>query len=144
MLPNNDASPATERAEIEQLFSEFSWCVDHGDSARLSELFVPDGVLFVGGQEMKGRATIRNTLAERFKTDGRKTQHVWSNLRIISVDHRSMRTAAVQLTFEQFGDSEQTHLRISELSDSLQRDDRGPWRFANRVIDRRMTLTFPT
>jgi uncharacterized protein (TIGR02246 family) len=131
-----------DRLEIERLFTDFSWCADQGDAAGLSRLFAPDGVLCVGGQEIKGPEAIRNELTTRAQIPGRKTRHVWSNLRIVSMDDRSAETTATQLTFEQSGADKPTQLRISDLSDILHRDTQGQWRFVRRLISRQMAVAF--
>lgn len=142
MRPTDNAMDVSHRREIERLFSEFSWCVDHGDVAGLSGLFVPDGRICMGGQEIQGASAIGDDLARRFQTPGRKTRHVWSNLRVVSMDEQSVETTAVQLTFEQVGEEKPGQLRISDLSDTLHRDSEGRWRFVRRMINRVMALGF--
>ena len=137
-----DLNADAGQLEIEHLLSEFSRCVDQGDAEGLSRLFMPDGVLGVGGQEVNGQAAIGADLERRFQTPGRKTRHVWSNLRVVAVDGETVETAAVQLTFEQAGADKPTQLRISDLSDVLRRDAQGNLRFARRTISRQMSLNF--
>jgi hypothetical protein len=48
---------------------------------------------------------------------------------------------AIQLTFEQSGDGQPTHLRVNDLIDEFQRDANGSWKIARRVIDRKMALS---
>ncbi|WP_432258371.1 nuclear transport factor 2 family protein [Cupriavidus sp. TMH.W2] len=136
----DNAMTVSDRLEIERLFNEFSWCVDHGDAAGLSGLFASDGVLCVGGQEIKGQLAIGDEASRRSRIPGRKTRHVWSNLRVVSMDDHSAETTAVQLTFEQNGPERPAQLRISDLSDTLRRDSQGQWRFARRLINREMTV----
>ena len=81
-------------------------------------------------------------MSRRAQIAGRKTRHVWSNLRIVESHHDRLSTTAVQLTFEQPGDDKPTQLRVSDLLDTLEKDHDGRWRFARRVISRQMALAF--
>lgn len=128
--------------EIERLFSDFSWHADRGDGTALAALFATEGVLCVGGQELTGRDQIAADMTRRAQIAGRKTRHVWSNLRIVESRYNQLSTTAVQLTFEQTGDDRPTQLRVSDLVDTLQKDHDGQWRFARRIISRQMALAF--
>src|ERR1700730_12135316 len=71
-----------ERAAIEQLLGDFAWHADRGEGVLLAGLFMPDGVLVVGGQELHGCEQIAQDCHRRGIGSTRKTRHVWSNLRI--------------------------------------------------------------
>ena len=131
---------ASDLKSIERLLSDFAWFADRGDGAGLAQLFVADGVLEVGGREFSGRTAIADDCDERAKIPGRKTRHVWSNLRVERGDEASATLSAVQMTFEQRGDDKPAELRISDLSDHVCKDTDGAWRFKRRVIGRQMTL----
>lgn len=128
--------------EIERLFSDFAWHADRGEGSRLSELFVEDGVLCLGGNEYKGRSEIAEDVDRRARTQGRKTRHVWSNLRIVSIDPDAVVTTAIQLTFEQNTLESAAQVRINDLLDTLQRSSDGRLRFARRTIQREIALKF--
>ena len=130
----------SDLASIERLFSDFAWCADRGDGAGLARLFVADGVLHVGGHEFTGRASIADDCETRARIPGRKTRHVWSNLRIERHDEGSASLTAVQLTFEQRGDTAHAELRISDLHDDVCKDSDGAWKFRRRSIQRQMSL----
>lgn len=130
----------SDLASIERLLSDFAWCADRGDGAGLAQLFVADGVLRLAGHEFVGRAAIAQDCEARASTPGRKTRHVWSNLRVLRDDSGSASLAAVQLTFEQRGDDMPAELRISDLHDEVRKDSDGAWRFSRRIIQRHMTL----
>ncbi|MGF6243673.1 MULTISPECIES: nuclear transport factor 2 family protein [Paraburkholderia] len=131
---------AFDLASIERLLSDFAWCADRGDGAGLAQLFVADGVLHLGEREFVGRAAIARDCEVRASTPGRKTRHVWSNLRVVRREEASASLTAVQLTFEQRGDDVPAELRISDLRDDVCKDADGAWRFSRRVIQRQMTL----
>ena len=126
-------------ARIERLLSDFAWHADRGDGASLAELFLPDAVLIVGGQRLEGRAEIAEDCRRRALTPGRKTRHVWSNLRLDTESDGTVSGTAVQLTFEQAA-SVGTQMRINDLTDRYQRDGAGTWRFLSRIIERQMAL----
>jgi SnoaL-like domain len=130
-----------ERASIEQLLSDFAWYADRGEGMALAELFVPDGILVVGGQELHGRERIADDCHRRGIGSKRKTRHVWSNLRIARANAHILETTAIQLTIEQ---SEPTlpeaQVRVNDLFDTLRRDGHGTWRFERRIISREMAL----
>src|ERR1700730_4202781 len=71
-----------ERAAIEQLLGDFAWHADRGEGVLLAALFLPDGILVVGGQELPGRERIGADCHRRAIGSTRKTRHVWLNLRI--------------------------------------------------------------
>jgi ketosteroid isomerase-like protein len=131
----------SNQSMIERLLSDFAWFADRGDGTSLSQLFIPDGVLLVSGNELRGRARIAEDCARRFLNPNRKTRHVWSNLRIDRMDGDTAGSFAIQLTFEQSGDGQPTHLRVNDLIDEFQRDANGSWKIARRVIDRKMALS---
>jgi ketosteroid isomerase-like protein len=131
----------SDRLMIERLLSDFAWFADRGDGASLSQLFIPDGVLSVSGNELRGRAQIAEDCIRRFLNPNRQTRHVWSNLRIDRMDGNTAASFAIQLTFEQSGAGQPTQLRLNDLTDEFQRDSSGAWKISRRVIDRKMALS---
>jgi uncharacterized protein (TIGR02246 family) len=141
MIPEEPAVTYAERAAIEQLLSDFAWHADRGEGVSLAGLFVPDGILVVGGQELQGRAQIADDCHRRGIGSQRKTRHVWSNLRVARASADTLTTTAIQLTIEQADPSQpQAQVRVNDLFDTLRRDSQGAWRFVRRVISREMTL----
>jgi hypothetical protein len=124
---------------IERLLSDFAWFADRGDGARLSALFLPEGTLTVGGIDLHGREEIAVDCCRRV-VNGRKTRHVWSNLRVESSETNEISTTAIQMTFEQREPEKPTQLRLNDVFDCFRRDADGSWRFARRVIQREMAL----
>ncbi|MDB5947447.1 MAG: ring hydroxylating beta subunit [Ramlibacter sp.] len=140
--PQSNGAAGVDINRVRDLLSEFAWFADRGDGEGLSRLFLPEGVLHAGGQDHAGREQIAQDCVRRAAIPGRKTRHVWSNLRIERVEAGSISTTAVQLTFEQLDQPEpgSTQLRISDLFDTFRRDASGDWRFATRRIQRAMGL----
>jgi ketosteroid isomerase-like protein len=131
----------SDQLMIERLLSDFAWFADRGDGTSLSQLFIPDGVLLVSGNELRGRVQIAEDCIRRLLNPDRKTRHVWSNLRIDRIDGDTAASFAIQLTFEQSGAGQPTQLRVNDLVDEFQRDSSGSWKIARRVIDRKMALS---
>ncbi|SMG26701.1 nuclear transport factor 2 family protein [Paraburkholderia susongensis] len=123
---------------IERLLSDFAWYADRGDGESLSRLFAPDGVLHVGGQQLAGRDAIARDCEQRHAQPGRKTRHLWSNLRIEAEDAHGARTTAVQMTVEQR--DAKTETRINDLFDTLCRMQSGAWLITTRVISREIAF----
>ena len=131
----------SERAAIEELLSDFAWHADRGEGVLLAGLFMPDGILVVGGQELHGRERIAEDCHRRGIGATRKTRHVWSNLRIARREADTLETTAIQLTIEQTDPSlPDAQVRVNDLFDTLRQDPRGAWRFVRRIISREMAL----
>jgi uncharacterized protein (TIGR02246 family) len=131
----------SDQLMIERLLSDFAWFADRGDATALSELFIPDGVLLVSGNELRGRVQIAEDCIRRFLDPNRRTRHFWSNLRIDRMDGDTAASFAIQLTFEQSGAGQPTQLRVNDLVDEFRRDPSGSWKIARRVIERKMALS---
>lgn len=126
---------------IEQLLSDFAWYADRGDGESLAALFLPQGVLHVGGQELIGRDAIARDCERRHAEQGRKTRHIWSNLRIEKEgDSSQVLTTAIQMTFEQRAPEGTVQTRINDLFDTLRRIESGVWLIERRVIKRELAL----
>lgn len=125
---------------IERLLSDFAWYADRGDGESMSRLFVPDGVLYVGGIKLSGRDAIALDCKQRHAEPGRKTRHVWSNLRVESVDADSTWSTAVQITFEHRASDGSCQIRVNDLFDRLRRVEGGEWLIEERVIQREIAL----
>src|SRR5882757_2562987 len=132
----------SDLAAIQRLLTDFAWSADHGDGAAMSELFLPEAILIVGGQELKGRAQIADDCYRRALDPQRKTRHIWSNLRVDPQGDGTVAGTAIQLTYEQTGEDQPTRLRVNDLIDMFKRDAQGEWRFMSRIIARQMALAF--
>jgi hypothetical protein len=135
------AASLVDTTRIGELLSDFAWFADRGDGEGLSRLFLPEGVLHVGGDVHVGRQQIADDCVRRAAVPGRKVRHVWSNLRVERAEAARISTTAVQLTFEQLDPAGPTQLRINDLFDTFTRDLSGHWCIATRRIERAMGLT---
>ncbi len=135
--------PQDDRAAIERLLSEFAWTADRGLGSQMAELFLADGSLTVGGQTLLGKHAIASDCQRRFETPGRKTRHVWTNLRLHPKDGGGYLGTALQFTFEGRGEGQPVKLRLNDVSDTFARDAQGVWRFASRSIVRQLAMVLP-
>jgi uncharacterized protein (TIGR02246 family) len=133
-----------EVQDIEQLLTDFAWFADRGDGTALSGLFLPDAVLRVGGHRLEGRQAIAADCDARAREPGRKTRHVWSNLRLESLVDGVLRTNAIQLTIETNDISGATSMRVNDVIDTFRHDSANRWRIASRHIDRQMQTKWRT
>jgi uncharacterized protein (TIGR02246 family) len=133
---------ASDLEEIRALLSDFAWFADRGDGESLSRLFLPEACLQVGGQEHVGRQQIGDDCERRAAVRGRRTRHLWTNLRVLRNEGGQLATALLQMTFEQVEQAEQTtqELRVNDVFDTFERDAQGRWRFASRRIERAMGI----
>jgi hypothetical protein len=111
--------------EVQRLLTDFTWFADRGDGDGLAALFLPDAVLTVGGAALDGREAIAADCYCRSAIAGRKTRHVWCNLRFERVLDGEISTAAVQVTFEQTAPRGAVQLRLNDVFDSFRRDVSG-------------------
>jgi uncharacterized protein (TIGR02246 family) len=125
---------------IERLLSDFAWCADRGDGESIGRLFVPDGVLHVGGAILSGRDAIARDCERRHAEPGRKTRHLWSNLRVDAIDANRSQSTAVQITFEHRASDGSLQVRVNDVFDQLRRAENGGWLIEKRVIQREIAF----
>ncbi|HEX4443756.1 MAG TPA: nuclear transport factor 2 family protein [Galbitalea sp.] len=130
--------------DIERLLTDFAWFADRGDGSSLSDLFLPGAVLKVGESRLEGRRAIADDCYARAREPGRKTRHVWSNLRLESLVNGVLRTNAIQQTIETNDISGLTSMRVNDIIDTFERDSESRWRIASRHIDRQMLTNWRT
>jgi uncharacterized protein (TIGR02246 family) len=125
---------------IERLLSDFAWYADHGEGESMARLFVPDGVLHVGGTTLNGRDAIALDCERRHAQPGRKTRHLWSNLRVDAVDANRSQSTAVQITFEYRATDGSLQVRVNDVFDRMRRDENGGWLIEERIIQREIAF----
>ena len=148
------ASPADSREidDLERLLIEracgrlvtsFSHHVDHGQAARIADLFAEDGEFTAPGVvTLRGRDELREGLGRRQEKSLRAARHVCSNL-LIDVLGRDHAEGVVYVAIyrHEFGEGEDPTgpaplgppLMLGEYRDRFVPTDRG-WRFARREV----------
>lgn len=129
------------RGACEELVTRYCHYVDHGQAARVAELFTDDGEWASGRTVMKGRAELAAGFRRRQDNAARMSRHVCQNFlcEVIDEDHAE---GVVYLTlYRHDGEpgravsplDEQPEL-VGEYRDRFVRTVDG-WRFARREID---------
>jgi SnoaL-like domain len=125
----NDA----DQCELVRLITELTWRIDHGRAATVHELFVDDGELVLGPEEVvRGREAITEW-GQTIDEAGWRIRHVISNMRF-SVDADDAAEGTTLVTaFMHERDELGTAVpwTVGEDHDRFVRTEQG-WRFASR------------
>ena len=124
-----------ERA-CERLVTEYTHLVDHGEAARIADLFTDDGSLLPAAE---GREAIRAFLQARQDHAGRASRHVCTNT-LIEVHDGDRASGVTYLTlYRHDGEPDRTESPLDgpvyagEYRDTFVRTADG-WRFSRREI----------
>lgn len=124
--------------ECERLVTLYCHYVDHGEAARVADLFAEDGTWEGPGVSMKGRAEIRAGFQQRQDHKARMSRHVCSNLLVDVIDEGHAK-GAVYLTLYRHDGEEgrpfapiEAPVMVGEYADRFVRTSEG-WRFQERV-----------
>lgn len=133
-----------ERA-CERLVTEYCHLVDHGEAARIADLFADDGVFhFDEGvfHIASGRETLREFFQSRQDQTGRMSRHVCNNTLIEVIDADNARGVTYLTLYRHDGEPGRSHSPLSgptfvgEYRDNFARTADG-WRFKERqgIVD---------
>lgn len=129
-----EAIDASTRTAIDALVTEFSFLIDHGEAARVPELFTEDGAFESPMTSLSGREAITAAMAQRAKADY-STRHAITNLRLQPESPDRIR-GNVLLTMYRWANSDpdpQPHpIALVEYEDVYQQVSDGGWLFASR------------
>jgi uncharacterized protein (TIGR02246 family) len=127
-----------ERA-CERLVTEYCHLVDHGEAARIAELFTEDGVWSSPENTMTGREAIARGFARRQANTARMSRHVCGNV-LIDVTGADQATGVCYLTLyrhdgvpERATSPSDVPAIVGEYRDTFARNADG-WRFKRREI----------
>jgi len=127
-----------ERA-CERLVVGYCHVIDHGEAARVADLFTEDGVWTSFEQTMDGRDAIARGFAKRQANKGRMSRHVCCNL-LVNVIDAERATGVVYLTlYRHDGDPDRavspsaSPSVVGEYRDEFVRSA-GGWRFRRREV----------
>ncbi len=134
---------ATERMlihhECERLVSAYCHYVDHGEAARIADLFTEDGVWASPEVSMNGREEIRKAMGVRQANTARMSRHVCNNflLDVIEEDHAEGTVYLTLYRHDGEPDRETSPLpgavMVGEYRDRFVKTPDG-WRFQHREI----------
>lgn len=134
---------ALERLEIERacerLVTAYCHYVDHGQAARIAELFSEDGVWESPEVTMRGREELRRGFGRRQANTRRVSRHVCSNF-LLDVVESDRAEGAVYLTLYRHDGKEGARVApldkpemVGEYRDRFVRTPEG-WRIAHREV----------
>ncbi|MBT7953843.1 MAG: SnoaL-like domain-containing protein [Rhodospirillaceae bacterium] len=125
------------RQELGDLITTFCWYADHGEAAKIPELFTLDGRISAPGMDVQGKADLTELFETRAKQAGRLSRHLWSNLRILSASPDRIEAVVTATTFIGTGDQPampETYV-VGDSYETFEKGSDGHWRIAERRLD---------
>ncbi len=136
MVGNLQISPQL-REELGDLITSFCWYADHGEAAKIPELFTEDGCLNAPGMVVQGKADLTELFEGRAKQTDRISRHLWSNMRILSVAEDLIELVVTATTYIGTGGkpvSPETYV-VGDSYETFEKNSAGAWRFKERRLD---------
>ncbi|MDZ4762395.1 MAG: nuclear transport factor 2 family protein [Alphaproteobacteria bacterium] len=127
-----------ERA-CERLVVEYCHLTDHGEAARVADLFTEDGVWSSSENTMNGRDKLRKGFQRRQDIAARMSRHVCTNLLVDVIDEDTARGVVYLTLYRHDGEAgratspTQAPAMVGEYRDEFKRTPAG-WRFHRREI----------
>jgi len=141
--PRPLSTTPAERMQIERacerLMIEYCHLVDHGEAARLADLFTEDGVWTSSEGTSSGRDGLRKGFQARPDMAGRMSRHVCTNALIDVLDRNSAKGVVYLTLYRHDGvpgratSPIQTPFKIGEYRDEFKRTAAG-WKFHRREL----------
>jgi uncharacterized protein (TIGR02246 family) len=122
-----------------RLVTDYCHAIDHGEGARVAELFTEDGCFGRGRGALRGREAIAAAFGARQARAGRMSRHICANLLIEVLDERTARGVAYITLYRHDGEPgravspAEAPAAVGEYRDSFARTDDG-WRFNTREV----------
>jgi ketosteroid isomerase-like protein len=136
MAPVDTSTRLAIEAELTQLVSRFSHCIDSGKYQELALLFTDDGIFDRVGQVLNGRAAILEAMRNRHSY---LTRHMVSNILFTQIDAQEARATMYVANFVGHGGNSELPVSfalpqpaILEFDDTYRRTADG-WRIARRT-----------
>jgi len=127
------------RLALEELNTNFCFCLDHGRIDQLLALFTEDALYTHGNRRSVGRAEIAAVFDQRTATGPRTARHLYSGLRLQLHSPDRASGSSVCMTFASAGEAPLVpaipHL-VADFLDEYQRGTDGIWRIRERHIKR--------
>ena len=126
--------------QCERLVTRYCHFVDHGEAARVAELFADDGVWKSPDVTMNGRNEVQRAFARRQANAERMSRHVCNNLLIDVIDEDHAEGTVYLTLFRHDGEPGRRvsplagPALVGEYRDRFIRTNEG-WRFAHREIE---------
>jgi len=125
------------RQELGDLITTFCWYADHGEEVKIPDLFTADGRISAPGMDVQGKADLTELFEGRAKQAGRQSRHLWSNMRILSVEPDRIEAVVTATTYIGSGDQPATpeSYVVGDSYETFEKGSDGQWRFAERRLD---------
>ncbi len=123
--------------ECERLVTRYCHLIDHGEAARVVDLFTDDGVWAGPGVKMEGREQIGKAFAARQAQAGRMSRHVCQNFLCDVLDEDRAEGVVYLTLYRQDGEAARAvssltgPQMVGEYRDRFVRTEAG-WRIAER------------
>jgi ketosteroid isomerase-like protein len=127
------------RAALEDLNTEFTYCLDHDDIDGLVALFTEDALYTHGPRRSEGRTAIEALFRDRAAAGPRTARHLYSGLRLDIQSGTRAKGTSVCMTFAQSGVpplAPAVPILVADFNDVYARGDDGRWRIRERHIVR--------
>lgn len=136
-LVNNIKISPDLREKLGDIITAFCWYADHGKADKIPDLFTEDGCLNAPGMVVQGKADLTELFEGRAKQAGRSSRHLWSNMRILSVDADRIEAVVTATTYIGTGEPPmfpETTV-VGDSYETFEKGDDGRWRFAERRLE---------
>ncbi len=93
--------------ECERLLIQSMWNTDFGVASHTADLFIPDGVMYVGPNTVRGQEAIRASFLKRQAMTERTSRHVVSNIVVTVRDEHHASASCYVTVYRHDGDPTQ-------------------------------------
>jgi hypothetical protein len=131
---------AEDMIALQQLDNAYWALADGTEDVAISDLFLADGVLELGGLKLEGAAVIEAFFRERAeeqRASGRITRHFAANFRAVPVDADTVRTRTNVMVFAGSGAlplDAGAPANIGDFEAVCVRMQKGQWRFRHKSV----------
>lgn len=125
--------------ECERLIAQYCHFVDHGEAARIADLFTEDGTWRNINVSMDGRDGIRTGFMKRQNNQGRMSRHVCTNTLIDVISETEAKGVVYMSLYFHDGEAGRETSptdclqKLGEYQDRYVKTDEG-WKFATREV----------
>lgn len=135
----NDVDRMLIERACERLVIDYCHLTDHGQAAKVADLFAEDGVWTAGDSPMSGRDRILRGFQKRQDNSSRMSRHVCGTMQIEVIDADTARGCVYLTLYRHDGDPERKvsplhgPAMVGEYRDEFTRTPDG-WRFQRREL----------
>ncbi len=133
----DDVTKLLIERECQRLVTAYCHYVDHGEAAKIADLFTEDGVWTGGNITLKGREQLQRGFGRRQANSERMSRHVCQNFLCDVIDEQNASAVVYLVLYRHDGDPEREFSPlpgpelVGEYRDRFVRTSQG-WRIAER------------